>query len=112
MAPTLLIWALRIALFGQDLFASNSFSGASSHPLLFGITQVASLPLSVWAVAIWLGAYSEVHQVSTWRGIASLAISGAVIGAGGAALLVVCIPVTVVIYAIAAMLFLSAQGAG
>jgi len=112
--PILLVWILRIALFGQSTFTSMGYSNSAQlvPPLIFSLVQLASLPFSIWGIAIWIGAYAEVHQVSTWRGIASLAAGGAFIGAALAAVGVVCLPVSFILYAILRMLILPMQSAG
>lgn len=78
----LILWIPKLALFGKDLFTST-MPRISANPFLaliflgFAIVEVS---IAVWAFVVLLKCLGEVHRFSAWKALATLFLSGLIVG--------------------------------
>lgn len=77
-----ILWLPKLALFGNDLFTST-MPRISANPflalILLGFTMV-ELVVVMWAFVVLLKCLGEVQRFSAWRALATVFLSGLIVG--------------------------------
>lgn len=75
---SLLLWGPQLALFGDELFKSET-PRMDAHPWAVMALAVVELSIAAWAVVVGLKSLGEVQGFSAWRALGNAAMAGAVL---------------------------------
>lgn len=77
----LILWVPQLALFGQEMFTSNTPIIDSNPILLFTYVGfgIIGIIIAIWGFIIWLKCLGEAQRFSAWKALVNLLLPGLII---------------------------------
>jgi hypothetical protein len=94
IAGGLIFWPIQLALFGDEMFRTETPLIDNANPFLVLGTLALPLVLAVWAIFTAAKTFGEVHRFSAWRSVGSGLLVAAIIAVPVLALFAAALAVT------------------